>query len=86
MSLAVEVWSHMREHGVQPLEQDYLLMIKGWAQSKQLWGRVRDSSVERLLRELSNSAFELSPANHVEPGDKGGINGIGKIQPQYCCC
>lgn len=81
MPLAVDVWSHMREQGVQPLEQDYMLMIKGWAQSKQLWDRVRDDSVERLLRELSDSAFELSPTDHVEPGDKRVMKGVGKRQP-----
>lgn len=68
MSMAVKVWSHMREQGVQPLEEEYLLMIQGWAQSGELWDRVRDGSVERFLQELCDSGFELCPVDGVEPG------------------
>ena len=68
MTMAVKVWSHMREQGVQPLEQEYQLMIQGWAKSGELWDRVRDGSVEQFLQELCDSGFELCPVEGVAPG------------------
>lgn len=61
----------MRETGVQPADEDYMFTIRGWAKSNELWHRVRDGSVDRLLRELSDAAFELSPTAGVEPSIAG---------------
>lgn len=72
MTLAKEVWSHMRTQGVKPTELYYVGMIKGWGKAGELWERVRDGSVDRLFKELSSSAFEFVPSSaadgEVEPG------------------
>lgn len=61
MTLALEVWSHMAEQGVQPTSEEYVGMIKGWATAGELRQRVLDGSVDAFFRHLSSEAFELWP-------------------------
>eukprot|EP00752_Nemacystus_decipiens_P002820 g2631.t1 len=81
MALAVEVWSHMKAQGVQPTPEEHVDMIKGWAAAGELRQRVADGSVEAMLGQLGDMAFELCPSREACRGEVSGAEGqedVGK--------
>lgn len=55
----------MTVQGVQPTPEEYVGVIKGWADAGDLRQRVLDGSVDTFLRQLGCSAFELSSTPDV---------------------